>query len=201
MTTVRKPTKLDALERVEVTDRGQLRRWLARHHARTEGIWLVHWKKITPAKYVGYDAIVEEALCQGWIDSLPRKLDDLRTMIYLSPRKPKSVWSKVNKERVERLIAAGCMKPAGLAAIECAKANGSWSALDDVEALKVPPDLVEALVQAPNARRHFDAYPGSVRKAVLQQLASARTVATRNKRIREVVQLAARNQRPGPSKP
>ncbi|MCU0320231.1 MAG: YdeI/OmpD-associated family protein [Flavobacteriales bacterium] len=199
MTVVRKPTKLDALERVEVTSRKQLRTWLARHHTRTEGIWLVHWKKATPAKYIGYDAIVEEALCQGWIDSLPRKLDDERTMIYLSPRKPKSVWSKVNKERVERLMAARLMQPAGLAAIERAKANGSWSSLDEVEAFQIPLDLAHALAEVPEAKRQFEAYPGSVRKAVLQQLASARTEATRTKRIASVVQCASQGLRPGSS--
>lgn len=199
MTAVRKPTKLDALERVEVTSRAQLRTWLAKHHTRTEGIWLVHWKKATPAKYIGYDAIVEEALCQGWIDSLPRKLDELRTMIYLSPRKPKSVWSKVNKERVERLMAAGLIRPAGLAAMERAKANGSWTAIDDVEAMVMPDDLAQALAAVPAAQRHFNAFPQSVRKAVLQRLASVRTAATRSKRIAETVRLAAQNQRPGAS--
>ncbi|MEZ4755798.1 MAG: YdeI/OmpD-associated family protein [Flavobacteriales bacterium] len=199
MTAVRKPTKLDALERVEVTSRAQLRTWLAKHHTRAEGIWLVHWKKATPAKYIGYDAIVDEALCQGWIDSLPRKLDDQRTMIYLSPRKPKSVWSKVNKERVERLMAAGLMRPAGLAAIERAKANGSWTAIDAVEAMVMPDDLAKALAAVPAAQHHFDAFPQSVRKAVLQRLASARAAATRSKRIAETVRLAAQNQRPGAS--
>lgn len=194
-----KPTKLDRLERVEVTSRAQLRTWLAKHHSRTEGIWLVHWKKATPAKYIGYDAIVEEALCQGWIDSLPRKLDELRTMIYLSPRKPKSVWSKVNKERVERLMAAGLIRPAGLAAIERAKANGSWTAIDAVDAMVMPDDLAKALAAVPAAQRRFDAFPQSVRKAVLQRLAGVRTAATRSKRIAETVRLAAQNQRPGAS--
>lgn len=199
MTAARKPTKLDVLERVEVTSRAQLRTWLAKHHTRTEGIWLVHWKKATPAKYIGYDAIVEEALCQGWIDSLPRKLDELRTMICLSPRKPKSVWSKVNKERVERLMAAGLLRPAGLAAIERAKAIGSWTAIDAVEAMVMPDDLAKALAAVPAAQRHFDAFPQSVRKAVLQRLAGLRTAATRSKRIAETVRLAAQNQRPGAS--
>lgn len=199
MTATRKATKLDALERVEVSSRAQLRMWLARHNTRTEGIWLVHWKKATPAKYIGYDAIVEEALCQGWIDSLPRKLDELRTMIHLSPRKPKSVWSKVNKERVERLMAAGLIRPAGLSAIERAKANGSWTAIDAVEAMVMPDDLAKALAAVPAAQCHFDAFPQSVRKAVLQRLAGVRTAATRSKRIAETVRLAAQNQRPGAS--
>jgi uncharacterized protein YdeI (YjbR/CyaY-like superfamily) len=199
MTVVRKPTKLDALECVEVTSRKQLRTWLARHHTRTEGIWLVHWKKATPAKYIGYDAIVEEALCQGWIDSLPRKLDNERTMIYLSPRKPKSVWSKMNKDRVERLIASGLMCTAGQKAIDRAKANGSWTAIAAVEALVMPDDLASALKKDPVARRQFEAYPNSVRKAVLQQLANARTEATRLKRIAVVVQCAAQGLRPGSS--
>jgi uncharacterized protein YdeI (YjbR/CyaY-like superfamily) len=191
VTAVRRPTKLDALERVEVTSRAQLRSWLARHHTRTDGIWLIHWKKATPAKYIGYDAIVEEALCQGWIDSLPRKLDDLRTMIHLSPRKPKSVWSKVNKQRVERLLATGSMRPAGLAVVERARADGSWSFLDEVEALVVPADLARELAANSAAREHFNGFTPGSRKLILTWINSARKEGTRAERIRRTVHLAA----------
>jgi uncharacterized protein YdeI (YjbR/CyaY-like superfamily) len=144
-----------ALPQIEVTSRAQLRAWLAANHDTSGSIWLVTWKKQTPDRHVPYDEIVEEALCFGWVDSLPRKLDAGRTMLLLSPRKRGSAWSAANKTRVERLIADGRMEPAGLAAIEIAKAEGSWSFLDDVERLEVPADLAEALADHPEATKHF----------------------------------------------
>jgi uncharacterized protein YdeI (YjbR/CyaY-like superfamily) len=199
MTPVRKATKLDGLERVEFMSRAQWRAWLQKHHTRTEGIWLVHWKKATPDKHIGYAAIVEEALCFGWIDSLPRKLDAERTMLYLSPRKPKSVWSKMNKERVARLMAEGHMAKAGLRKVKAAKADGSWSALDAVEAMEVPADLANALARRPAAGRHFHAFTPGARKLLLAWIGSARTAATRTERIRRTVESAAQNMRAYPN--
>jgi uncharacterized protein YdeI (YjbR/CyaY-like superfamily) len=189
------PTKLDGLERVEVTSREEWREWLKEHHSRTVGIWLVTWKKSAPAKHVGWDAIVEEALCFGWIDSLPRKLDEQRTMLYLSPRKPKSTWSRVNKERVVRLEAEERMAAAGRLSIAVAKENGSWTAIDAVEELVLPADLKRALSANSIAKGHFNAFPAGARKNILQWITSARTSATRSKRIEEAVSLAAKNQR------
>lgn len=194
-------TKLDLLERVEVTSRAQWRYWLERNHGRTEGIWLVTWKKADPDKHVGYDAIVEEALCFGWIDSLPRKLDEQRSMLYISPRKPKSVWSKLNKERVAKLIAAKRMTAPGLEAVKTAQANGSWSAIDHVEALAMPDDLARALDAQQAAKKHFHAFPPGTRKNILQWIANARTEATRAKRIAESVALAAKNIRANQYRP
>lgn len=187
------PTKLDALEQVEATSRGQWRAWLKKNHARTIGIWLVTWKKATPAKHLSYDAIVEEALCFGWIDSLPRKLDESRTMLYLSPRKPKSVWSKLNKERIERLIAARRMAAPGLKAIEVAKSNGSWNSIDAAEAFKMPADLQRALKKDRKALVHYESFPPGARKQILTWLLDARTEQTRARRISIVVELAAKN--------
>ena len=119
----------DDVEQVEVKNRAALRRWLTRHHTQAESIWLVSYKKSSP-HYLSYDAIVEEALCFGWIDSQPRLLDADRSMLRLSPRKAKSGWSGVNKQRIERLIAAGLMAAPGLAVIEAAKRSGTWSLLD-----------------------------------------------------------------------
>lgn len=189
----KKPTRLDSLERVEVVSAGQWRAWLKKHHTRSEGIWLVTYKKHVVDKYISWSAIVEEALCFGWIDSLPRKLDADRSMLYLSPRKPRSVWSKVNKARIEELLAEERMAPAGLKAIEIAKANGSWTALDAVEAMIIPDDLAHALKRDRIAKMYFEAFPASVRKYTLTWISSARTEATRAKRIAETVSLAARN--------
>lgn len=193
--------KLDALEQVEVTSRAQWRAWLKKHHTRTTGIWLVTYKKHVEGKYLSFPDFVQEALCFGWIDSLPRKLDADRTMHYLSPRKPKSIWSAVNKRHVEELLAKGLMTPAGLRKIEAAKADGSWDALNAVDSLEVPADLTKALAKNKTAKKHFEAFPPSARKFILYWIGSAKTEATRTKRIDEVVTLAAQNIRAGMQRP
>lgn len=193
--------KLDTLPQVEVANRAEWRAWLKKNHTRSEGIWLIRWKKIRTDKYMGYDAIAEEALCFGWIDATARPLDHERSMILVCPRKPKSIWSKVNKARVERLIAEKRMTAAGLKAIEVAKANGSWTSHDAVEALEMPGDLVKALAKNKAAKKYFDAFPPSARKFILYRIGSAKTEVTRTKRIVETVELAALNIRAGMQKP
>lgn len=175
--------------------REEWRAWLEANHTRTQGIWLVSYKKVAGKPRVEYDDAVEEALCFGWVDSKGNKLDDERTMLWFAPRKAGSGWSAPNKLRVERLIAAGLMAPAGLAKIEAAKQDGSWSALDDVEALIVPPDLQTALDGYANANSYFAAFPRSVKRAILEWIASAKTAPTRAKRIAETARLAEENKR------
>lgn len=189
----KKPSKLDALPRVEMTTRAQWRAWLKKNHTRTTGIWLIYWKKTHTEKHMGYDAIVEEVLCFGWIDSTARPLDADRSMLHVCPRKPKSVWSKVNKARVEKLIATKRMTAPGQKVIDAAKVNGSWTALDAVEALEMPPDLVKALAKNKTAKKHFEAFPPSARKFILYHIGSAKTEVTRTKRINQVVALAEQN--------
>ncbi len=183
------------IPRVEVQSRAELRAWLERHHAETGSVWLVTHKVGAGARHVPYDAIVEEALAFGWIDSLPRALDAERSMHRLSPRKAGSAWSKVNKARVERLIAEGLMAPAGLAAVARAKADGSWSKLDAVEALTVPADLAFALESIPPARASFDAFPRSSKRLILEWIGAAKRPATRAARIARTARLAAIGQR------
>ncbi len=173
--------------------RAEWRAWLEKHHARAEGIWLINYKKGTGKPRLDYDEEVEEALCFGWIDSKPNKLDDERSMLWFAPRQPGTGWSKLNKARVEKLIAAGQMTAAGMAKIEAAKRDGSWSLLDSIEALVVPPDLAQALASNRSAQTHFDAFPRSVKRAILEWIASAKKPQTREKRIRETVRLAAQN--------
>lgn len=185
-------TKLDGLERVEVASHAEWRAWLKRNHARTEGIWLVSYKKHVAEKHLSWDTIVEEALCFGWIDSTARALDADRRMLYLRPRKAKSVWSRINKARVEELIRQKRMAAPGMRAIELAKANGSWNAIDHVEALTMPEDLNAALARNTTARRHFEAFPPGSRKIILHWISNAKAPATRSKRIRETVALAAK---------
>ncbi len=153
------------------------------------------YKKSAGPRYLPYDAIVEEALCFGWVDSLPRELDAERSMHLLAPRKPGSAWSKVNKARVERLAAEGLMTPAGWAKIDRAKADGSWSKLDDVEALVIPPDLQRALADHPPATRNFDGFPRSSKRLILEWIAQAKGGATRARRVAETAQRAAKNER------
>lgn len=180
---------------VQVDSRAAWRRWLSTHHARSSGIWLVTWRKDGGGPYLAYDAIVEEALCFGWIDSKPRALDDARTMLWLAPRKPGSGWSRPNKLRIERLLAAGRMTPAGLARIEAAQRDGSWSKLDAVEDLVVPDDLARALAATPPAAFAFAAFPRSVRRGILEWIGNAKRDATRAARIEETARLAARGER------
>ncbi len=181
-------------EKVEIESRRSLRDWLTLHYNQTESIWLVIWKKGDP-RYTAYNDIVEEALCFGWVDSLPRVLDETRSMLLLSPRKTGSAWSKANKVRVGRLIAAGLMMPAGLAKIEAAKANGLWDKLEAVDALEVPDDLAEALAAYPLARKNFDAFPPSVRRGILEWIIQAKRPETRQARISETAEKAEANVR------
>jgi len=186
----------DDRERVEVNSRAEWRRWLAAHHAQTNGVWLVTYKKTAdPKRYLSYDDIVEEAICFGWVDSLPRTVDAKRSMRLVAPRRPKSAWSAVNKARVEKLARAGKMAPSGLAAIERAKADGSWSKLDAVETLVVPPDLARALARHGRASEHFASFPKSSKRIILEWIASAKTEATRRKRVEETTRKAAENRR------
>ncbi|MEL6158546.1 MAG: YdeI/OmpD-associated family protein [Cyanobacteria bacterium J06627_32] len=182
---------LDQLEQVEVDSRQAWRSWLAGNYTQSDSIWLVTYKKHTGDRYLPYDAIVEEALCFGWIDSLPRRLDEDRTMLLLSPRKAKSVWSKLNKSRVERLISEGRMMPLGLEKVEQAKANGTWTFLDDVEALVIPEDLAVALAGDEVARANFEGFSDSTKKGILQWIKMAKRSQTRQRRIKETIEQAA----------
>ncbi|WP_019507833.1 YdeI family protein [Pleurocapsa sp. PCC 7319] len=175
--------------------RQEWRNWLKDNHAKSEGIWLVTYKKNSGISYLPYNDIVEEALCFGWIDSLPRKLDEQRTMLYVSPRKDQSNWSKANKDRVAKLLKQGLMTPPGIEKVNMAKVDGSWSFLDDVEALILPDDLLQALAQNPIAEKYFTAFPPSVKRGILEWIKNAKRFPTREKRISKTVELAAKNVR------
>jgi uncharacterized protein YdeI (YjbR/CyaY-like superfamily) len=183
------------LDLVELPDRASWRAWLEADHAGSPGVWLAIGKKGRTRTALTYEDAVQEALCFGWIDSTTQRMDADRYKQLFTPRKPSSTWSKSNKARVERLVANGLMRPAGLAAVEAAKANGSWNLLDDVEDLVVPADLAAALEADPDAARHFAAFPDSARKMALYWVSSARRPETRAKRIAHVVSLAAAGRR------
>lgn len=181
-------------ERIHPETRAEWRAWLEAHHDTSRGVGLVHWRRASGSR-MSYDDIVEEALCFGWIDSRLNRLDDERSVIMMTPRSPRSNWARSNKERVERLIAEGRMSDAGLQMVAIAKANGSWTALDDIEALVIPDDLAVALAADEQASRHFEAFPPSARKMILYWIKSAKRVETRQRRIAETVRLAAINVR------
>ncbi len=181
--TDRQPEPEDGIARVYAADRAAWRTWLETHAETTAAVWLVYYKKGSGQPSITWDEAVEEALCFGWIDSKAKPIDDLRYRQYFSPRKPTSVWSRINKARLERLIADGLMREPGLRAIETAKANGSWSALDDVEALVIPGDLREAFERAPGAQEAFDRLSRTNRRNILQWIASAKRLQTRANRI------------------
>jgi uncharacterized protein YdeI (YjbR/CyaY-like superfamily) len=183
------------VDSVHPKSRAEWRQWLSRYHKRTAGVWLVTFKKATGKPRVPYDDAVEEALCFGWIDSKPRALDAERSMLWFAPRKAGSGWSAPNKRRVEKMTAQGRMAPAGIARVEAARADGSWSALDAVEALEIPPDLGEALDRHPRARGRFEAFPRSAKRGILEWIVNARRPETRARRVEETARLASRNTR------
>ncbi len=190
--------RLDELIEVYAGNREEWRAWLSEHHATSPGCWLVYYKVGSGQPSVCYDEVVEECLCFGWIDSKIGPIDGSRYRQLITPRKPKSVWSKVNKERLVRLIAEGRMMPAGLAKLEAAKLDGSWTTLDTVEEGVVPADLAEALNAVPEAARNFHAFPFGARKQYLYWIEMAKRADTRALRIAETVRFAAANikQRP-----
>jgi len=177
------------LQRVEVASREDWRGWLADNHAKSESVWVVTWKKSSGGPYVPYGDIRDEALCWGWIDSLPRTVDGERTRLLLSPRQPGSRWSALNRARVAALLEAGLMQPPGLALIDAAKADGTWDALDEVETLVEPDDLAEALARA-GSRAKWDAFPPSSRRGMLEWIFTAKRPETRARRIAETARLA-----------
>lgn len=185
-----KKRALDSAERIEIKSRAQWRSWLSVNWQRGSGIWLVVYKK-HHHHYMQWSDIVQEALCFGWIDGQRRRLDEDRTMLYVSPRKPGSIWSKLNKEHLRELADKGLMHSAGQSKVDAAKADGSWTLLDDIDAMIIPVDLAHALKSVPGARAKFDGFrPGAIR-GLLWWIKSARTDATRRKRIAQTAKEAA----------
>jgi uncharacterized protein YdeI (YjbR/CyaY-like superfamily) len=185
------------LETVRVGSRAEWRAWLESNHDSSPSIQLAIVKKGSKKRGVAYEEAVQEAICFGWIDSRANVLDEDHFKVLMSPRKPGSIWSKSNKERVRKVIEEGLMTPAGLRKIEAAKKDGSWGILDKVEGLKVPADLERALLDRPPARENFENFVASYRKQALYWVLSAKRPETRAKRVEEVARSAAKNQKVG----
>ena len=175
---------LNEYERVHPKTAAEWRRWLHQNHDKAQGVWLVSYKAATGKARMTYEESIPDALCYGWIDSVNKPLDDERTMLLFTPRRPGSGWSRTNKVRIAQLIKEKRMQPAGLAKIAAAKRDGSWTLLDSVEALEVPDDLRKAL--GTTGMRKFDALTPGRRKEHLRALVAAKRPETRAKRVAEI---------------
>lgn len=181
------------LQTVECKSRKEWRAWLKKNHQAEKAVWLTIYHKKSTVKSIYYDHAVEEALCFGWVDSKGKKRDDESFYLFFAQRKPKSNWSKPNRERVEKLIKQKLMTPAGQAMIDLAKKAGTWEALMEIENGVIPPDLQRLFNKNKIAFNNFLAFAPSSRKMILQWILSAKRPETREKRIQETVALAARN--------
>lgn len=181
------PPSPDGRDVLTPPSRIEWRRWLASNHDREEGLWIVYRKKSSSLDGPVYADLVEEALCFGWIDSRMRRIDEDRVVQWFSPRRDGGLWSALNKDRIARLTTAGHMTGVGQAVIDRAKTDGSWSQLDDVDALIVSPDLQAALEAAPEAMAAYENLGDSVKKQYLWSIYSAKRPATRAGRIEATV--------------
>ncbi|EZH74114.1 hypothetical protein ATO12_14665 [Aquimarina atlantica] len=169
------------------------RSWLHKNHNQSQGVYLILYKVESKQPSMRWEEAVKVALCYGWIDSTVKRLDDQRRRQYFCPRKPKSVWSKVNKTYIIDLIKHDLMHQSGLASIEVAKNNGSWIALDDVENGIIPKDLQHAFDQNPLAFENYQNFAKGYRKSYLYWLNQAKRQETRDKRIIEIIKFCEAN--------
>lgn len=182
-------------DHIEPKDLEEWRSWLEANHSKPESIWLVLAKKGSNMSTMDISDVIDTALCYGWIDSLPNKIDAERYKVRFSPRNPKSNWSKVNKDKVEQLMAAGRMAQSGLDMIALAKRTGTWMALNDVDNLIIPDDLKVALNSLPDALDNFNNFPPSTRRGILEWIFNAKRSSTRADRISTTASLADQNVR------
>jgi uncharacterized protein YdeI (YjbR/CyaY-like superfamily) len=184
-------------QRLHFDNREQWRNWLKENHATCSELWLLMYKKHTGKPGVGYEEAVEEALCFGWIDGLLRRIDGESHTIRFSPRKPASVWAESNKRRVEKMIREGRMTEAGLAKVEEARKSGEWDQASVREKADTPGDLKQALASAADALSKFEKLAPSHKKHYVWWINSAKTAATREKRIRQTVAMVLENRKLG----
>lgn len=186
------------VEEIYLKNKKEWRNWLELHHLEKDAIWLIFYKKNSPNFNLSWSESVDESLCFGWIDSTKKKVDSERFKQYFSKRKPKSNWSKVNKNKVKKLIDQGLMREAGFKSIEIAKENGSWTALDSIENLEIPEDLKQGLNGQKDAIEYFEKLSKSAKKMLLYWVLSAKREKTRKRRIVEIVENASKQMKPKP---
>ena len=172
------------------------RKWLEKNHLSKQAVWLVYYSKKSNKESITWSEAVDVALCFGWIDSKKIKIDDEISHQFFSKRKPKSTWSKINKNKVDILIEKGLMTNAGFESIAIAKQNSSWTILDEVEELIIPADLEAEFLVKPIAKVHLMSLSESRKKMILQWLVLAKTATTRQKRIVEIIEQAERKLNP-----
>ena len=190
------PSFESQLESFSFESRARWREWLSENHDKFSGVWLVYYKKGSGTPSIVYAEAVKEALCYGWIDSKVQAIDSEKYRQIFTPRRQKSVWSKLNKTYIEELEQAGLMTERGRVKIEQAKLDGSWTSLDSVEAMEVPTDLESALVTNPPAKVTWDALRNSQRKMVLYRLLDAKRPETRLKRLRSAIEKLSLGENP-----
>ncbi len=186
----------DSLGSFQAVDRKAWRNWLYENHQNCQGVWLIYYKVASGKPSIRYQEAVQEALCFGWIDSQIKSLDEERYKQIFTPRKPKSVWSKLNKQYVQELIEQNLMTEAGIEKIKIAQENGSWTALDQVEALVVPDDLKRSLEQNSIASKNFKNFSNSTKKSILFWISNAKRTQTRANRIQKTIDSAMNNKNP-----
>jgi uncharacterized protein YdeI (YjbR/CyaY-like superfamily) len=188
--------RLEDAEQIAVNSPAEWASWLADNHTRTEGVWLLRWKVSSGRDDAPMAAYTKESLRFGWIDSVPRKAADPdRTMLWCAPRRPRSGWSALNKRLITELEVEGRLEPAGRQVIDAAKADGSWTLLDEVEQGIVPDDLADGFAALPGSREAWEAFPWSARRGMLEWLVTAKRDDTRRRRVTAIATAAAEGRR------
>ena len=171
-------------------------RWLAERHTNTEGIWLKIAKKETGALSISYAEALESALCYGWIDGQKASFDDKYWLQKFTPRRPKSIWSKVNCDKATALMAEGRMQPAGIRQVELAKADGRWDqAYESQSKITIPADFQSELDKNQKAKDFFDTLDSTNRYAMLFRIQNAKKPDTRSARIQKFIEMLSKNKR------
>ena len=186
----------EEIESFYPTTTHEWRAWLQDNHEEKRAVWLICYKKSSDKPSISWSDAVDEALCFGWIDSVRKSVDEEKFIQFYCKRKAVSTWSKINKNKIQRLIKEGKMTRAGMEIVAIAKENGSWTILDTVEALLIPDDLEAAFGHHPGAKDFFLGLSRSIRKGILYWLVQAKRTETRQKRINEVAELAGQQLRP-----
>ena len=186
---------INGVSSIQAKDEQVWRNWLLNHSAEQDAVWLEIFKPESGVASVTYEQALDQALCFGWIDSKVKRKNTRSYYQYYSKRKSGENWSKLYKERVERLKTKGLMTSRGLEMVESAKNSGTWDALNDVENLIIPSDLADFFQQYPNALENWQGFPRSIKRDILEWIFMAKRPSTRLKRIKETAQKAAMNVR------
>lgn len=173
--------------------REEWRNWLEEHHHTDSSVWLIVYQKKSKTPSVRFHDAIEDALCFGWVDSKAITRDDESCYLFFSQRNPKSTWGRINRERAEKMIEQGLMTPSGQALIDLAKKTGTWEALADAQNAVIPDDLQQLFNKNEVAFKNFQAFPPSSKRAILEWIAKAKKSETRQQRIIQTVELAAKN--------